>query len=529
MSSSLPPRLPCLAHSEQHTHTGGRVGYVKNHGETTRDFTIRPRARLPSWLNIRISTEEKNKRVSVVITTARIVKLDSQATTTKDTRSKNYWLHASTGHNAEKIAKLAKAITDLGDFAIRDIVSGSPEERQIQHHIIKSLELTTDTPNDGTGRTSREHPTGTNANESQQNLTTDQSRQDRSPATTNPELEEPDLSTSNPTSRPRDEQHGVMTTRRSSRHHKAEAPPPPSSLDEQPLTNRSRGKRTATSAFSDPDRVPATGPSRPAIPKISPSSALKRVKFNLDLNTFKFFEEWDDLEPLPSSSNTRGALTTAPTVKDLPSTCLRSIFIYGTPDPTITLAKTYRSALYGLMAVCKKWKIAAESTPSLWSHLSNSSPPGMLDACIQRSSGVAITVHFDGSMEYPSTVQSALDKFVDKVTPHRLRWRSLWINDVPPTWSSYLAIARAFGGSAPALKSAEVTTIHGTTMPFVHSLRCFSGDAGTLRHVALTGIVPKLGDLPIFAKVETLRVIRPLGICPAYLLRILARTTSYVT
>ncbi|KAG8944177.1 hypothetical protein FRC04_002133 [Tulasnella sp. 424] len=175
------------------------------------------------------------------------------------------------------------------------------------------------------------------------------------------------------------------------------------------------------------------------------------------------------------------------------------------------------------MAVCKKWKIAAESTPSLWSHLSNANPPGMLDACIQRSSGVAITVHFDGSMEYPSTVQSALDKFVDKVTPHRLRWRSLQFNDVPPTWSSYLAIARAFSGPAPALKSAEVTTIHATTMPFVHSLRCFSGDAGALRYVVLTGIVPKLEDVPIFARVETLRVIRPMGICPAYLLRILAR------
>ncbi|KAG9046641.1 hypothetical protein FS837_003919 [Tulasnella sp. UAMH 9824] len=147
----------------------------------------------------------------------------------------------------------------------------------------------------------------------------------------------------------------------------------------------------------------------------------------------------------------------------------------------------------------------------------------MVDSCIQRSSGVTITVKFDGSREYPNRVQSALERFVDKVTPHRLRWNSVSFSNVPPTWKSYLAVARAFNGRAPALVSAKVTTLHGTTMPFVHSLRFFEGSAQALRQITLTGIVPNLSDVPIFANIDSLRIIRPMGICPAYVLRMLAR------
>ncbi|KAG9046649.1 hypothetical protein FS837_003927 [Tulasnella sp. UAMH 9824] len=118
-----------------------------------------------------------------------------------------------------------------------------------------------------------------------------------------------------------------------------------------------------------------------------------------------------------------------------------------------------------------------------------------------------VTVKFDGSIEYPNRVESALGRFVDKVAPHRLRWRSVSFNDVPPTLESYLAVARAFNGPAPALAFAKVTTIYGTTMPFVHSLRFFEGSAQALRQVTLTGVVPNISDVSIFANIESLRVI----------------------
>ncbi|KIO29371.1 hypothetical protein M407DRAFT_227839 [Tulasnella calospora MUT 4182] len=300
--------------------------------------------------------------------------------------------------------------------------------------------------------------------------------------------------------------------------------------DQEAGTSRLIEKRNAARAFADMGEAPAAvleSSAPPEAPVVE--RPRKQVKFDLRLNTYQHFEDQDSPEPLPSSRSVLRAVPKPPTIDKLPPTCLQSIFVYGTPDPVTASAKTYRRALYSLMLVCSKWKSAAGSAPSLWSHLSNANPPRMIDACIQRSSGTVITVKFDGSMEYPNMVQSALERFMDKAVPHRLRWSSVWFSNVPPTWNSYLAIARAFNGPAPALTSAKVTTIYGTTMPFVHSLRLFGGDAQALRHVTLTGIVPDLSDVPVFTNIESLRIIRPMGISPAYVLRMLARNNKLRT
>ncbi|KAG8952882.1 hypothetical protein FRC04_003331 [Tulasnella sp. 424] len=486
------------------------------------------------------------KDVRAVLTT---LELHGEATTTRDSRSKNIWLHTSTAH-LTKIRRLAKKNTVIDAFTIREFNPNTPEETRIQHHISSWLASDTGGPDEGATTSSSSQSTTAEANRAQRQSKTSQPRR-----ATKSEPEEAGPSTSNTT--PALEDDGPRNTgkRKSSRRiagvrQGTPAPARSSSPDNEHLAgpSRARGKRKAARA-SSPDEELSAGPSRtlgkrtaarafsPAVQAPAANSRelnlpedsiqerpSKRVKFDLDRNTYKVFEEWKEPEPLPRDNNDSGAVVTSrPTIKDLPSDCLKAIFVHGTPDPAISSAKEYRLALYDLMSVCLKWKSTAEGTPALWSHLSNANPPGMMDACVQRSSTATVTVQFDGSMEYPSNVESALKRFVDRVTPLRSRWTSVRFNDVPPTRSSYSAVATAFGGPAPALTSAEVTTIHGTTIPFVHALRFFAGEAPALRHVTLTGVVPQLEEVEIFGKMESFCVFRPMGISPAYLLRMLGR------
>ncbi|KIO20308.1 hypothetical protein M407DRAFT_10953 [Tulasnella calospora MUT 4182] len=429
---------------------------------------------------------------------------------------------------------------DLGAFTIRKVHPSSPEEERIRRHVTKWLASTASASNEESAAvgTSGDPPTSTTLDESEQHPST---QQDQSFPDNKSDVDEAGPSTPKEASAQEDTRtYGRrvvgrraaprQSTTALSRSSASRAPPVsfPSRVTDPTRCLRSvvLGKRAATSAalsdqdpsfnFDGLDSHEIHAAERPR----------KRVRFDLGFNTYKYFEEGDEPRLIPGRSNASGGAQLAPTINKLPPACLQRILIYGIPHPTSNSAKSYRSALHGLMSVCSKWKRIAESTPPLWSHLSNTNPPAMLDACIQRSTSIAITVHFDGAAEFPSIVQSALERFVDKVAPLRLRWKSVRFNDVPPTWSSYLAVARAFNGPAPALVSANVTTIYGNTMPFVHSLRFFGGDAQALRHVTLTGIVPELSDVPIFANIVSLRIIRPMGISPAYVLRMLARNNK---
>ncbi|KAG8944185.1 hypothetical protein FRC04_002141 [Tulasnella sp. 424] len=478
-----------------------------------------------------------------------------EATTTRDSRSKNIWLQTITAQ-AKKIRKFAKDKTVIGAFTIREINPNTPEELRIQHHI--SSWLASDTggcaPDDGASASSSSQSATAEANRAQRQSKTSRPRR---AIKSEPEEAGPSTSnTSNTTPAPGDGGPRNSGKRKASRRiagvrQGTPAPARASSPDNEHLAgpSRARGKRTAARA-SSPDEEHLAGPSSRALGKRTAARAFspaveaqaansrepspsddsiperpsKRVKFDLDRNTYKVFGEWKEPEPLPRDNNDGGAVVISrPTIQDLPSDCLKAIFVHGTPDPATSSAKQYRLALYDLMSVCLKWKSTAEGTPALWSHLSNANPPGMLDACVKRSSTTTVTVQFDGSMEYPSSVEVALKRFVDRVTPLRSRWTSVRFNDVPPTRGSYSAVATAFGGPAPALTSAEVTTIHGATIPFVHALRFFAGEAPALRRVTLTGVVPHLEDVAIFANVESFHVIRPMGMGPGYLLRMLGR------
>ncbi|KAG8892643.1 hypothetical protein FRC00_011773, partial [Tulasnella sp. 408] len=456
-----------------------------------------------------------------------VLALDPQATINKDTRSKNYWLRASTKHKLDKFQKLVQKKASLGAFTIREVRPDSPEEDRIRGHITKWLASTARAPNDGSAasraRTARDPPTSVAADRPRRHPPAHQSQQgntvhihsrtwliqddsvsiptylDQSFPVIKPDVDEPRLLAQTDLSTQEDVH--------------------PEGMDV------ALGKRAAMSAtVPDEDNAPVPDFKGPVLPETQAvERPRKRVRIDLRFNTYKYFEEWDEPGSISSSRNASGEAQFASTINELPPACLQRILVYSIPDTTSTSAKKYRSALYGLMLVCSKWKNAVESAPSLWSYLSNANPPRMIDTWIQRSSGVTITVKFDGSIEYPTRVESALERFVDKVTPHRLRWRSVSFSNVPPTWKSYLAVARAFNGRAPALTSAKITTIYGTTMPFVHSLRFFEGNAQALRHITLTGVVPNLSDVPVFANIESLCIIRPMGICPAYVLRMLAR------
>ncbi|KAG9022858.1 hypothetical protein FS837_006114, partial [Tulasnella sp. UAMH 9824] len=450
-----------------------------------------------------------------------VSKLDPHARTTKDTRSRNYWLHAITKHKFEKLSKLALKKADLGAFTLREVHPNSPEDERVRRHIAKWLVSIASGSDEGSS-TARDSPTSTTV--------------DRSLPITKPDPDEPGPSIPKVTPALEDAHPEGINGRSLARRRASPRQITPTVLhsstsDEPSVPGPSRvvlGKRAATSAgFSNRnDALVLESDSQDFPQNHAVERPQKRVRIDLRFNTYKYFEEWDEPESMPGTGNASGEARFAPTVNELPPACLQRILVDSIPDPTSNSAKTYRSALYGLMLVCSKWKNAVESAPSLWSIISNANPPGMVDACIQRSSGVTITVKFDGSMEYPNRVQSTLERFVDKVAPHRLRWSSVSFSNVPPTWKSYLAVARAFNGRAPALVSAKVTTIYGTTMPFVHSLRLFEGKGQAIRQITLTGVVPDLSDVPIFANIESLRVIQPMGICPAYLLRILARNNK---
>ncbi|KAG8910100.1 hypothetical protein FRC01_006544, partial [Tulasnella sp. 417] len=362
-----------------------------------------------------LEPKEKSSAPSADVLKHAVSKLDPQATTTKDTRSKNYWLHASTKRKLENIQKFLLKKASLEAFTIREVRPGSPEEERVRRHIAKWLASTASASNEepATSRTSGDPP-GTTVDRSRQRPSAHRSRQDQSSSFTNPEVD------------------------------KAEPSIPKESFARDsglPEGMDTLGKRPATSPpLSDHNNAPVfdvDGSDSPEIHDVERPQ--KRVRIDLRRNTYKYFTEEDEPEPIPSHGDTSGGAQPAPTINELPSACLQRILIYGTPCPASNPAKVYRSALYGLISVCSKWKGIAESTPSLWSHLSNANPPGMLEACIQRSTTVTVAVHFDGTVEYPSKVQSALEAFVDKVAPHRLRWKSVQLNNVPPTWESYLA------------------------------------------------------------------------------------------
>ncbi|KAG8919296.1 hypothetical protein FRC01_001361 [Tulasnella sp. 417] len=459
-----------------------------------------------------------------------ISKLDPHARITKDTRSKNYWLHAITKHKFDKLNKLAQNKADLSGFTIREVRPNSPEEERIRGHIAKWLASTASASHEvpATSRPSGDPP-GTAVDRSRQRLSVRRSRQDQSPSGTKADVDKagpsiPKESFAQDGALPGGMDRSRSTRRRAAPRKGAAAPSYSSTSSEPSGSGPSRGeiactfslgKRAAVSPpLSDQNNAPVPdvdGLDNPESPTVERPQ--KRVRIDLRLNTYKYFTDDDERRTTPSDADTFGGAQLAPTINELPSACLQRILIYGTPCPASNPVKVYRSALYELISVCSKWKAIAESTPSLWSHLSNANPPGMLEACIQRSTSVTIAVHFDGTVEYPSKVQSALEAFLDKVAPHRRRWKSVQLNNVPPTWESYLAVARAFNGPAPRLVSAKVTTIYGGTMPFVESLRFFGGEARALRHITLSGIVPNLSDVPLFMNIESLRIIRPLGVC----------------
>ncbi|KAG8980592.1 hypothetical protein FRB90_007612, partial [Tulasnella sp. 427] len=188
--------------------------------------------------------------------------------------------------------------------------------------------------------------------------------------------------------------------------------------------------------------------------------------------------------------------------------------------PVAPAGPTIHSLPPKFMSVCSDWKTVAEGKPSLWTHFANGSPPGMLDASIVRSSGILVTVQFDGLMEYGSKVEAALNAFVSKVVTRRLDWKSVHFTNLPPTTSSVGTIRHAMNGSTPELISATFTTSYNSVVTSLHEI---AFDAPSLRHLAIGGLIPCLSNTLVYANLETLCLGSPLGLAPAALVRILGR------
>lgn len=84
-----------------------------------------------------------------------ITKLDQNATTTKDPRSKNHWLRVTDGIAAAKIRRLLRRNSDFGDFTVREIRPASAEETRIRLYITKWLASATSNLNILSFRSSR--------------------------------------------------------------------------------------------------------------------------------------------------------------------------------------------------------------------------------------------------------------------------------------------------------------------------------------------------------------------------------------
>ncbi|KAG8998364.1 hypothetical protein FRB90_012313 [Tulasnella sp. 427] len=215
--------------------------------------------------------------------------------------------------------------------------------------------------------------------------------------------------------------------------------------------------------------------------------------------------------------------TPIPTIKNLSLECLQLIVLQVTPDPLAAPVKRYQKAVYIFVRVCRRWRDAAVKTRSLWSHLANGYTPGMFEACIRRSVGHHITIDFDGVLEYPINVQAAYDRFVNKIIPRRLNWRSVRFTDIPPTWSSALTVDRALNGPKPRLFPVTITTIHSITITRLHPLRF---ETPTLRHLILTGFIPDLTDVSTFSTLQKLCVRHPKGLSSSSLVVLLARNSN---
>ncbi|KAG8895379.1 hypothetical protein FRC01_012411, partial [Tulasnella sp. 417] len=236
---------------------------------------------------------------------------------TKDPRSKNYWVQVNLGAQATKIRNLLKSQTEFGEFIVREIRPNSPEESRIRRHIAGQLGLTTIPPSTCPKPDPDTEGASTPNNSTDQEAGTSKSadgRQSQRPT----DQRQPTPSQTQPTNEKAVPVHGK--------------------------------KRKADRAFSDADEAPEASPEVSGPPEASVADRpRKHVKFNLHLNTYKYFNARDILEPLPGSSSALANARQPPTINELPSACLQSIFVYGTPNPVTTPAKTYRTALYNLM------------------------------------------------------------------------------------------------------------------------------------------------------------------------------------
>ncbi|KAG9005871.1 hypothetical protein FRB90_010170 [Tulasnella sp. 427] len=216
----------------------------------------------------------------------------------------------------------------------------------------------------------------------------------------------------------------------------------------------------------------------------------------------------------------------ATAIQDLPESCIRLIIIYATPNPLLAPGKTYRKRLYDLIRVCVEWKSVIEKTPTLWSHLTSSNPPAMLDACVRRSLGIPVTVRFDGLLHPPITVSAELDRFIDKIAARRGDWKSVQFINLPPTSSSISSINRALAGSKPRLTSSEATTIYKTPVSGLDGRLCFS-DAPRLRDITIAGFTLDPSNVTgAFHSLQRLQLHGPMYLTSSFLLFQLSKNKS---
>ncbi|KAG9041174.1 hypothetical protein FS837_012645, partial [Tulasnella sp. UAMH 9824] len=263
-----------------------------------------------------------------------VSKLDPEARTTKDTRSKNYWVHASTKRKLENFQKLIHEKASLGAFAIREVHAGSPEEERVRRHIVKWLASTASASNEEAS-TARDSPTGTTVDRLRKNSSIDRSLRDQSLPATKPDVDEAGPSILKGTLAPEDARPEGMKRRRLPRRRASPRENTPtlshsSASDKPSVPGPSRvalGKRATTSrAFSSQNKDVLSGSNGPDSPEIQAvERPRKRVRIDLRFNTYKYFEEWDEPESIPGTGNASGETRFAPTINALPPACLQRI------------------------------------------------------------------------------------------------------------------------------------------------------------------------------------------------------------